>query len=105
MSDRTIRSTSSEKAIAPPLTGGGTRTDPQRSNSATNKKRRLSQLLSQSLALSLARVRNECGDETAIGILDILQDDCFDLSAFKKEFSSIQQCQETTNSLVSSLKK
>lgn len=60
-------------------------------------KGKLSSLLSQSLAISLVKVRRECGDETAAQILNILRDEYFDIKRFKKEVTCITKCQEITS--------
>lgn len=61
---------------------------------------KLSLLLSQSLAISLVKVRRECGDETAGQILNILRDDYFDIRRFKKEVTCIGKCQEITSNVI-----
>ena len=44
----------------------------------------ISSSLSQSLAIALVKVQKGCGNKTAIGILEILQDESFDFQKFKK---------------------
>ena len=60
----------------------------------------ISSLLSHSLAISLIKVQKGCGNETALGILDILQDESFDLEKFKKEVSSLKHCEDITTAIV-----
>ena len=60
----------------------------------------LSSLLTQSLAISLVKVEKGCGSETALAILEILQDDSFDISNFKKKVSSLKQCEDITTEIV-----
>ena len=63
---------------------------------------KLSRLLTKSLAVSLVKVRDGCGSETAKGILEILQDESFDLTLFRKNVSSIQICDEICGSIIKS---
>lgn len=61
---------------------------------------KISSLLSQSLALLLSRVNNECGNETAASILNVLQDECFDIGVFRKEMCTMKECEEISKSLM-----
>jgi len=63
---------------------------------------KVSRLLTKSLAVSLVKVRDGCGSETAKGILEILQDESFDLTLFRKNVSSIQICDEICGSIIKS---
>ena len=63
---------------------------------------KLSMLLTKSLAVSLVKVRDGCGSETAKGIIEILQDESFDLTLFRKNVSSIHICDEICGSIIKS---
>ena len=76
------------------------RTNNQMSSRARTQEKNISDLLCQSLAVSLSKVEKQCGNETAKEILDILRDDGFDISSFRKQISSIQECQNITNALI-----
>lgn len=100
MTGRSIQSYSSSNNAAINGTEAEARTNNQKSKSTRKQEKQISELLSQSLAVSLSRVDKKCGNDTAKGILDILQDECFDIISFRKEISSIQKCQDITNALV-----
>ena len=70
------------------------------SHKKNDKDRQISQLLCRSLALYLSRVQRECGSEIAQRILEVLRDECFDLSLFKEDVSSIQMCNDITEALM-----
>ena len=61
---------------------------------------RVSQILKQSLALSLLRVGMECGEETAEKIIEVLHDDFFDFKDFQRHVTSLKKCEEIVNKFV-----
>lgn len=67
------------------------------------KRSRLSELLNRSLAIALVRVEKECGRRTVDKILEVLQDEFFDLKEFQKHVRNFEECQEITNNLLEDL--
>ena len=59
----------------------------------------ISSLLSRSLANALVKVQKRCGNETAIGILEILKYEIFALQKFKKEVSTLKHCEDITTAI------
>ena len=60
--------------------------------------------LTQSLAIALVvKVEKGCGSETALGILEILQDDSFDISNIQLKVSSLKQCEDITTAIAGGL--
>lgn len=70
-----------------------------RPKAGTNAER-VSQMLKQSLALSLLRVGMECGEETAEKIIEVLHDDFFDFKDFQRHVTSLKKCEEIVNKFV-----
>ena len=70
-----------------------------RPKAGTNAER-VSQMLKQSLALSLLRVGMECGEETAEKIIEVLHDDFFDFKDFQRHVTSLKKCEEILNKFV-----
>ena len=97
MSERSIESVSTPKSIS-----NSTKMVKGSSKAPGTGSRRelLSSLLSQSLAIALVKVEKGCGRETAISILEILQDESFDISNFKKKVPSLKQCEDITTDVV-----
>lgn len=105
MSERSIQSYS-KPAVEEEKQGRRTEvSDIHRSHEITDKDKQISELLTRSLAIYLSRVQRECGSETAQRILEVLRDECFDLSSFKKDVSSIQKCNDITEALINASEK
>ena len=73
-----------------------------RKNSTTGpcgKAPKVTEMLKQSLAVLLIRVRIESGQRTAEKILDILRDEYFDLADFQNSVTNLEQCERITENM------
>ena len=63
---------------------------------------RVSEMLRQSLAVALARVAMDSGEGTAEKIIEVLQDESFDLKDFQQHVTSLKNCEDITRSVAGS---
>ena len=63
-------------------------------------KDKISQLLGQSLAIFLVKVGMDSGKDTASKILEILQDEYFDIHRFCNEIKDLDQCEHITKNVL-----
>ena len=69
-------------------------------NEGKGREKRVSHLLSHSLAMYLVKVERVRGNETAEKILKIILDDFFDLNIFKSEITSLRKCQDISKEIL-----
>ena len=63
---------------------------------------RVSEMLRQSLAVALVRVAMDSGEGTAEKIIEVLQDESFDLKDFQQHVTSLKNCEDITRSVAGS---
>ena len=60
---------------------------------------KVTEMLKQSLAILLTRVRIESGQRTAEKILDVLRDEYFDLTDFQNSVTTLEHCERITHNM------
>lgn len=72
----------------------------KRNGQSPDRTPKVSKMLKQSLAVLLVRVCRDSGKETAEKILEVLQDDYFDLKEFQENVTTLKECEEITQLIV-----